>query len=106
WITCPLKYKYAHVLSVPFLMHHSAGYGIAVHAAIQDYYAHRKEGRPVDEARVVAAFDEAWTGEGFITREHEVQRLEPGRRAIRAWYAREQAAPSSPALVEAPFRVA
>ncbi len=105
WLTCPLKFKYAHVLSVPFLVHHATGYGVALHAAIADYYAHRQQGWPVDEARMVAAFEQAWTGEGFITREHELLRLEQGRQAVKAWYAREQAAPSSPALVESPFRV-
>jgi len=105
WLTCPLKYKYAHVLSVPFPVHHSAGYGVALHAAIQDYYVHRREGWPVDADRMVQAFDAAWTGEGFITREHEQERQAQGHRAVRAWFEREQAAPSSPALVEAAFRV-
>jgi RecB family exonuclease len=49
-------------------------------------------------------FAESWTGEGFITREHELQRLERGRAAIRGWYARETAQPSQPAVIESTFR--
>ncbi len=105
WLTCPLKYKYAHVLAVPLLPHHTVGYGLALHNAIRDYYVHRREGWPIDAERMVLVIEQSWTGEGFITREHEQTRLEQGRAAVRAWYAREQAAPSSPALVEAPFRV-
>jgi len=104
WLTCPLRYKYAHVLRVPLLPHHSVGYGLALHNAIRDYYVHAREGWPVDAERLVQAFETSWTGEGFITREHEQQRLERGRAAIRAWYAREQAAPSSPAVIEGTFR--
>jgi DNA helicase-2/ATP-dependent DNA helicase PcrA len=54
-------------------------------------------------ARMVQVFEESWTGEGFITREHELQRMEQGRAAIRAWYEREQANPSSPAVIEGAF---
>jgi len=42
--TCPLKYKFAHVLAVPLLPHHSVGYGLALHNAIRDYYVHRALG--------------------------------------------------------------
>ncbi|MGH7726063.1 MAG: ATP-dependent helicase [Candidatus Eiseniibacteriota bacterium] len=105
WLTCPLKYKYAHVLKVPLLPHHSVGYGLALHNAIRDYYVHRQNGWPVDEVTLTALFERSWTGEGFITREHEEQRLEQGREAIRAFFAREQAAPSTPAFVERPFRM-
>ena len=104
WLTCPQRYKYAHVLRVPTLTHHTVGYGLALHNAIRDYYVHTREGWPVDAERLVKVFEESWTGEGFITREHELQRLARGRDAIRAWYAREQEHPSSPAVVEGTFR--
>jgi DNA helicase-2/ATP-dependent DNA helicase PcrA len=105
WLTCPLRYKYAHVLKVPLLPHHSVGYGLALHNAIREYYVHRREGWPIDVERMVAVFEQSWTGEGFITREHEQQRLEQGKAAVRAWFAREQESPSSPTMIEAPFRV-
>ena len=104
WLTCPLRYKYAHVLRVPLLPHHTVGYGLALHNAIREYYVHAREGWPIDGDRLVRVFEESWTGEGFITREHELQRLEQGRAAIRGWYERERAHPSSPAVVEGSFR--
>jgi DNA helicase-2/ATP-dependent DNA helicase PcrA len=106
WLTCPLKYKYAHLLKVPLLPHHSVGYGLALHNAIRDYYVHAREGWPVDADRLVRVFEESWTGEGFITREHERQRLDQGRAAIRAWYERERAHPSHPAIIEGAFHFA
>jgi DNA helicase-2/ATP-dependent DNA helicase PcrA len=104
YLTCPQRYKYAQVLKVPTLPHHSIGYGLALHNAIRDYYVHAREGWPVDADRLVRVFEESWTGEGFITREHELQRMARGREAIRAWYERERAHPSSPAVIEGPFR--
>jgi DNA helicase-2/ATP-dependent DNA helicase PcrA len=103
--TCPLKYKYAHLLAVPLLPHHSVGYGLALHTAIRDFYVHRAEGWPIDEEGIVRLFDQAWSGEGFITREHEETRRAQGREAIRAFYRRETEAPSRPAQVEAAFEL-
>jgi DNA helicase-2/ATP-dependent DNA helicase PcrA len=104
--TCPLKYKFAHLLAVPLLAHHSIGYGQALHLAIRDFYAHEAEGWPLDEDGLAARFDHHWTGEGFITREHEETRKEQGRAAIRGFHRRERAAPSRPAFVESSFEVA
>jgi DNA helicase-2/ATP-dependent DNA helicase PcrA len=103
--TCPLKFKFAHVLAVPLLPHHSVGYGVALHAAIRDFYTHRAEGWPLDEAEIVRSFERHWSGEGFITREHEETRREQGREAIRAFFRRELAAPSRPAHVEVAFEL-
>jgi DNA helicase-2/ATP-dependent DNA helicase PcrA len=106
WLTCPLQFKNAHVLNIPSLPHHTAGYGLALHNAIRQHYQAIERGRPLDEEDIVEAFEASWTGEGFITAEHEQQRLEQGREAIRAFHRRESEAPSRPALVEASFRVA
>ena len=73
---------------------------------IRDFYMHRREGWPLDEDGIVELFARAWTGEGFITREHEEERRRQGEAAIRAFYRRETTHPSSPAAVEAPFELA
>ncbi|MEW6170692.1 MAG: ATP-dependent DNA helicase, partial [Candidatus Omnitrophota bacterium] len=41
YLTCPLKYKYVHILRVPILEHHTVLYGKALHDAVQ-YYHQRK----------------------------------------------------------------
>jgi DNA helicase-2/ATP-dependent DNA helicase PcrA len=106
WRTCPLQYKNAHVLRIPSLPHHTAGYGLALHNAIRQHYQAIERGRPLSEDEVVRAFEASWSGEGFITAEHEQQRLEQGREAIRSFHRRETQEPSRPALVESSFRVA
>ena len=51
-----------------------------------------------------AAFEQAWTNEGFLTREHEEARLAAGREALRRFRA-EQLKPDAvvPAYVEREF---
>jgi DNA helicase-2/ATP-dependent DNA helicase PcrA len=102
--TCPLKYRYAHVLQVPIASDPRAMYGIAVHHAIRVYLQHRLHGLPITADDVVSAFEGAWSSEGFFSREHEERRLAEGREALRRFVAREDAANRPPLAVEAEFK--
>jgi len=58
----------------------------------------------MSDAELVAAFELAWTNEGFLTREHEEARLATGRESLRRFRA-EQLKPDAvvPAYVEREF---
>jgi len=104
YLTCPLKYKYIHLLRVPIRAHHSVVYGQALHEAISLYLKHRQatgRGAPVEE--VLAAFERAWQPIGFLSREHEELRLEEGRQVLHRFVAREEGREAEPAAVERPF---
>jgi DNA helicase-2/ATP-dependent DNA helicase PcrA len=101
--TCPLKYKYIHRLKVPLLVHHRVVYGSAVHKAVQAHFRARVEGRPSTEEDVIAAFRAAWVSEGFLSREHEEQRLRAGEEALRRFVREEALAPLRPTGVEQEF---
>ncbi|HKY88941.1 MAG TPA: ATP-dependent DNA helicase [Candidatus Limnocylindrales bacterium] len=104
YLTCPLKYRYVHGLRVPLQAHHSIVYGAALHRAIQEFHRRQQKGETMSEAALIAAFEAAWTGEGFLTREHEEARLEAGRAALRR-FRTEQLAPGAvvPTHVEEDF---
>ena len=104
YLTCPLKYRYAHVMQVPLGSDPAAMYGIAVHHAIRVYHQHRMKGLPITADDVVGVFEEAWSSEGFYSREHEELRLEQGRRALRDFVAREQASGRTPLAIEMDFK--
>ncbi len=104
YLTCPLKYRYAHVMKVPLGSDPLTMYGIAMHHAIKVYLRHRLKGLPIAADDVVAAFESAWSSEGFYSREHEELRLEEGRRALRGFVAREEASPRTPLAVEMDFK--
>ena len=42
--TCPLKYRYIHMLRVPILRHHTVVYGSTIHAVVEFYLKRRVEG--------------------------------------------------------------
>jgi DNA helicase-2/ATP-dependent DNA helicase PcrA len=104
YLTCPLKYKYVHVLRVPIAPHHSIVYGSALHQAVQEFHRRGARGYVMTEDELLAAFDRAWSNEGFLTREHEEARLAAGRAALRR-FREEQMRPGTvvPAYVEREF---
>jgi len=101
--TCPLKYKYVHRLRVPLLVHHRVVYGSAIHKAVQELFRARLQGRPFGEDDLVAAFRAAWVSEGFLSREHEEQRLAAGESALRRFHREESRSPLAPTGVEQEF---
>ncbi len=104
YLTCPLKYRYAHVLRVPLAPHHSIIYGSALHAAVSEFHKRHARGDVMSEEQLVAAFTTAWRSEGFLSREHEEARLAAGRESLRR-FRDEQLRPGAiiPAYVEREF---
>ena len=104
YLTCPLKYRYVHLLRVPVQQHHSVVYGAALHRAVQEFHRRHGKGEVMREEALIAAFEAAWTGEGFLTREHEEARLAAGRDALRRFRAAQlRPGVRPPALVEQEF---
>ena len=104
YLTCPLKYRYAHVAQVPLASDPAIMYGIAMHHAVRIYLQHRMKGLPITAPDVVAAFEGAWSSEGFYSRDHEERRLEEGRETLRRFVAREEASKRVPLAIEREFK--
>ncbi len=104
YLTCPLKFKYVHVMRVPVAPHHAIVYGAALHQVVQEFHRRHARGEVMSEEALLGAFEAAWSNEGFVSREHEEARLEAGRRALLR-FREEQLAPGAviPAYVEREF---
>jgi DNA helicase-2/ATP-dependent DNA helicase PcrA len=104
YLTCPLKYKFAHVLRVPLAPHHAIVYGAALHKAVQMFHHRHARGHVMSEDELIEVFESAWSNDGFVSREHEEARLEAGRSALRRFRA-AQLAPDAviPTYVEREF---
>ena len=101
--TCPLKYRYVHVLRVPLLTHHAVVYGHAVHEAVRRLFEARLAGRAFSADELVAAFRAAWVSEGFLSRAHEDERLREGEAMLRRFHAEQERDPWTPTAVEEEF---
>ena len=106
YLSCPARYRFRHQLRVPEPAHHALVVGSALHQAVAAFNLSRMKGRPLDEAGIVAALDAHWSGEGFISRDHEEARYTAARDAVIAFRAADLAAGAPPATsVEARFSV-
>lgn len=101
--TCPLKYKISHVLRVPLRATHHLVFGRALHEAIEVLLRMKKDGMLPFFSAVINEYNRAWVSEGFLSREHEEQRKEDGRRILQKFYDREMQDSSLPFLIEQDF---
>jgi DNA helicase-2/ATP-dependent DNA helicase PcrA len=105
YLTCPLKYKYVHILRVPILAHHTVIYGQALHEAVLRYHQFRIKGRSISEDELIEVFESVFRPEGFLAKRHFQQRLEIGRQALRRFYREQEDSRVIPAYVEKEFSV-
>jgi DNA helicase II / ATP-dependent DNA helicase PcrA len=100
YLSCPKKFEYIHILSVPIRAHSVVMYGSAIHKAIEEYFARKKAGFKVEIDDLWRVFEESWSSEGFITRDHEEERLKKGKQALLAFFEREEAGAKLPTKLE------
>jgi DNA helicase-2/ATP-dependent DNA helicase PcrA len=104
YLSCPLKYKLGNVVRVPVPPHHAMVYGAALHRAVQEFHRRHARGDVMSEADLIAAFEAAWSNEGFLSRDHEDARLEAGRETLRRFRAAQlEPGVTIPAYVEREF---
>jgi DNA helicase-2/ATP-dependent DNA helicase PcrA len=101
--TCPLKYRYVHLLRVPILRHHTVVYGSTIHKVVEYYLKRRVAGNytPLDD--LLAVYDREWEDHGFLTWEHKEARKTAGRRALSRFWNEEEAQGVKPTHVEKEF---
>lgn len=106
YLTCPLKFRLRHVVRVPTPPHHALVLGNALHQAAAAFHIAQSRGRPMDQDALLEVFDLHWSGEGFLSRQHEEARYASGRAALVRFHA-EQTRPGAiaPAAVERTFSV-
>lgn len=90
YLTCPLKYKYVHILNVPLLPSHTIMYGSAIHKAVQAYFSAKLNKRKFTEKDLLQTLKDNWSSEGFISRTHEEARLKNGISALKKFYKEEE----------------
>ena len=104
YLTCPLKYRFRHILRVPVLPHHALVYGRVLHNAIHYLLRKKMAGTEVPEEDFYSEYDRVWTNEGFLSREHEEMRKKAGREALGRFFRRERASGRVPAFLEKSFK--
>jgi DNA helicase-2/ATP-dependent DNA helicase PcrA len=104
YLTCPLRYKYRHIMRIPVLPHHNLIFGRVLHNTIHFYLHSRMSGKKLSLEKLLDAYEERWINEGFLSREHEEMRKKAGRKAMRRFYRREEDSGQLPRFLEKSFK--
>ncbi|MFH0739231.1 MAG: UvrD-helicase domain-containing protein [Candidatus Omnitrophota bacterium] len=103
YLTCPLKYKYVHILRVPILEHHTVIYGRAMHEAVTKYFELKMAGKKMELADLLAAFSASFDPQGFLDERHQEERFRIGQEALIRFFGEEEKRSSRPLYIEKPF---
>ncbi|MBU4346857.1 MAG: ATP-dependent helicase, partial [Candidatus Omnitrophica bacterium] len=103
YLTCPLKYKYVHILGVPIMEHHTVIYGRAMHDAVTKYFQSKMRGEKVELVDVLDTFKENFDPQGFLDERHQKERFRIGTEALVRFFKEEERRNSKPKSIEEPF---
>ena len=101
--TCPLKYRYVHLLRVPILRHHTVVYGSTIHKVVEYYLKRRVAGNYTALEDLLAVYDREWENQGFLTWAHQEARKAAGREALIRFWHQEEAEGVKPTYIEKDF---
>ncbi|MCM8795166.1 MAG: UvrD-helicase domain-containing protein [Candidatus Omnitrophica bacterium] len=103
YCTCPLKYKYVHILRVPIMEHHTVIYGRAMHEAVTKYFQYKIMGKPMSLEDLLDTFKEKFDPEGFLEERHQKERFRVGCEALIRFFKEEEKRNSCPTFIEKDF---
>jgi DNA helicase-2/ATP-dependent DNA helicase PcrA len=103
YLTCPLKYKYVHLLRVPIMEHHTVIYGRAMHDAVSKYFQHKLAEKKMELGDLLEVFRQAFDPQGFLDEKHQSQRLGVGEKALVKFFHDEEKRNSRPLYIEKDF---
>jgi len=101
--TCPLKYKYVHILRIPVMEHHTVIYGKAMHDAVSKYFQYKINGRKMELSELIETFRLNFDPQGFLDEKHQIQRIKKAEEALKRFYETEEKNPTSPKFIEKEF---
>ncbi len=103
YLSCPLKYKYVHILRVPIMEHHTVIYGRAMHEAVTKYFQLKIAGKEMELADLLNAFKESFDPQGFLDERHQKERFHIGQEALIRFFNSEEKRSSMPLYIEKDF---
>ncbi|MGD2246251.1 MAG: ATP-dependent DNA helicase, partial [Candidatus Aminicenantes bacterium] len=104
YLTCPLKYKFRHIMRIPILPHHNLVFGRTLHNVIHHFLRNKMTGNWLSEDTLIQKYHDMWVNEGFLSREHEEMRKKEGEKALCLFFKREESRDRPPSFLEKDFR--
>ncbi len=122
--TCPLQYKFAHILHVPVFGRYQMSFGKTMHGTLQKFFEIWKERSdqpqqtlfdapqekkddccPVKLEELLKLYDEQWIDEWYENDKQREDYRDRGRKSLREYYAELEQQPPRPLHLEKGFTV-
>ncbi|MEI6533291.1 MAG: ATP-dependent DNA helicase [Candidatus Roizmanbacteria bacterium] len=84
--TCPLQYKYQHILKLPTISGHSASLGDSIHRSLQRFYIEYKHNPQVSVEELVHFFHKSWIPIGFDSETQQEHIKIEGEKMLRTYF--------------------
>ena len=101
--TCPQKYYLTHIVKIPLMENQALMFGTAIHAALNHHFSRKALGQELSLELLISDYKAAFRNVGFITREHEEQRLRSGIEVLTKFFQEDQIDHRLPAEIESSF---
>ena len=103
YLTCPLKYKYVHILRIPIMEHHTVIYGRSMHDAVTKYFQFKMAGKKMQLGELLNVFRMSFDPQGFLDQKHQEERFRIGQEALIRFFNEEEKRDSKPLFIEKEF---
>lgn len=103
--TCPLQFKFQHVLRVPTPPSSAADTGSAVHTVIEKVTKYQIEGKTTTEEEIFDMLDKNWDSKAFENETASNQKKEEAKTLLRTYVAWNENNPNTPIAVEKEFNL-
>ena len=87
YITCPLQYKYRHVLKLPSLPSSALSFGTTIHDSLRDFHTKLMFNKEITMEELMTSYENNWQPLGYLNEEHRKIRFENGKELLERYYA-------------------
>lgn len=108
--TCPLQYKFAHLLKIPVLGRWTFSYGKTMHNTLQSFFEAwiensdiKKQELPVSKKVMIEMYEQAWIDDWYPDEKTKKTYYEKGLDSLNEYYAILKKALPKPNSIEMPF---
>lgn len=101
--TCPLKYKFRYLYSLPEPLSHAASFGSSIHNTLNAFYQYLVDGQGVSMKLMKALYEKFWIPLGYDSRAHHNARKQKGWEVLEQFYADHSDPWIIPKYLEKPF---
>jgi len=105
YLSCPLKYKYMYVYSIPTKPSAPLSFGTDVHNVLKEFYTRVKEGESPDYNDLKLMYDNHWSGFGYQDKMQQKKYKNKGLKVLRDYYKINEERIRPPLYIEEEFLI-